>query len=118
VENFSAIAAWAALHHETSDGQGYPFKIWEDDLPLGSRIMAVADMFVALAEDRPYRARVPLDAIRRIMDDSVKARKINDHCVEALFDNCRNAESIIQENTNSEALWRWTGGVSTISAYH
>ena len=98
VEHFSSIASWAALHHETSDGQGYPFKIREADLPLGSRIMAVADIFVALAEERPYRARLPLDAIRRMMDDSVKAGKINGRCVEALFDNCRDAEAIIQEN--------------------
>jgi len=97
MENFSSIAAWAALHHETLDGQGYPFKIGGDDLPLGSRIMAVADIFVALAEDRPYRTRMPLGSIKRIMDNMAKARKIDGHCMEVLFNRCRDAESIIRE---------------------
>ncbi len=37
------------------DGKGYPFKHQGADLPLGSRIMSVADVFAALTEDRPYR---------------------------------------------------------------
>ncbi len=49
------IRNWGALHHERLDGSGYPFHLSEKDLPLGSRIMAVADVFVALTEDRPYR---------------------------------------------------------------
>ena len=49
------IRNWGALHHERLDGSGYPFHLSEKDLPLGSKIMAVADVFVALTEDRPYR---------------------------------------------------------------
>lgn len=50
------IAEWAAFHHERLDGKGYPFGHADKDLTLGSRIMAVADTFTAVAEDRPYRA--------------------------------------------------------------
>jgi hypothetical protein len=46
---------WAAFHHEHLSGKGYPFHLKSKDLPLGSRIMAVADVFTALTEDRPYR---------------------------------------------------------------
>ena len=50
------ICEWAAFHHERLDGTGYPFGHAGRDLTLGSRIMAVADVFTAVAEDRPYRA--------------------------------------------------------------
>jgi HD-GYP domain-containing protein (c-di-GMP phosphodiesterase class II) len=97
VENFSTIASWAALHHETLDGQGYPFKIHADDFPLGARIMAVADIFVALAEDRPYRKRMSQDVIKRIMDDMGKADKIDKRGLEMLFDRLQDAEYVIRE---------------------
>ncbi|MCK4343467.1 MAG: HD domain-containing protein [Phycisphaerae bacterium] len=53
------ICEWAAFHHERLDGSGYPFHHTGDDLTLGSRIMAVADVFTAVAEDRPYRKGMP-----------------------------------------------------------
>ena len=49
------INAWASFHHERMDGKGYPFKHKGAYLPLGSRIMSVADTFAALTEARPYR---------------------------------------------------------------
>lgn len=49
------VAEWAAFHHERIDGQGYPFHHAGEVLTLGSRIVAVADVFTAVAEDRPYR---------------------------------------------------------------
>lgn len=49
------IAEWAAFHHEKLDGSGYPFHYKADRISTGSRIMTVADIFTALAEDRPYR---------------------------------------------------------------
>jgi HD-GYP domain-containing protein (c-di-GMP phosphodiesterase class II) len=49
------LREWGAFHHEQMDGHGYPFHLQEDELPLGSRIVSVADYFTALTEDRPYR---------------------------------------------------------------
>ena len=49
------ISEWAAFHHERLDGSGYPFHHAAEDMTLGSRIMAVADVFTAITEDRPYR---------------------------------------------------------------
>lgn len=49
------IAQWAAFHHETPDGHGYPFRIGGAALPLEARIINVADIFQALAQERPYR---------------------------------------------------------------
>lgn len=42
-------------HHERPDGKGYPRKLAEDDIPLGSRIISVADTFDAITTDRPYQ---------------------------------------------------------------
>jgi len=42
-------------HHERYDGSGYPDKLSGEAIPLGARIMAVADAFDAMTSDRPYR---------------------------------------------------------------
>ncbi len=55
IRGFEIINTWASLHHERMDGSGYPFHYDRYSLPLGSRIMAVADVFTAIIEDRPYR---------------------------------------------------------------
>jgi HD-GYP domain-containing protein (c-di-GMP phosphodiesterase class II) len=67
IRGFDTIRKWGALHHERLDGNGYPYHLTDKDLPLGSRIMSVADVFVALTEDRPYRkGMVREDALRLI----------------------------------------------------
>lgn len=55
IPGIQLINMWASLHQEHEDGTGYPFHYTADKLPLGSRIMAVADVFTAITEDRPYR---------------------------------------------------------------
>ncbi len=42
-------------HHERWDGRGYPFGLKEKEIPLGARIIAIADVYQALISDRPYR---------------------------------------------------------------
>jgi HD-GYP domain-containing protein (c-di-GMP phosphodiesterase class II) len=96
IEQFKTVAQWAAWHHETLDGGGYPFKLNEAELTLGARIMAVADIFVALAENRPYRKKLPKESIQRIMTGMVNANKISDRIVESLFDNFHEAELVVQ----------------------
>jgi HD-GYP domain-containing protein (c-di-GMP phosphodiesterase class II) len=48
-------AIWIAHHHERWDGSGYPYGLRGAFIPLGSRILAVADTFDALTSDRPYQ---------------------------------------------------------------
>ena len=55
IEVLNLVASWSSLHQERLDGSGYPFHIGEDDLPLGARLMAVADVFTGITENRPYR---------------------------------------------------------------
>ncbi len=58
IDGMPQIGTWGAYHHERLDGDGYPFRLAAKDLPLGSRIVAVADTFSALTEDRPYRRKM------------------------------------------------------------
>jgi putative two-component system response regulator len=54
-------------HHERVDGAGYPDGLGGEDIPLFARIIAIADAFVAITSDRPYRPRRPRDeAIRTL----------------------------------------------------
>jgi HD-GYP domain-containing protein (c-di-GMP phosphodiesterase class II) len=59
--DLAAIPAIAYAHHERLNGQGYPRRLTEADIPVQSKAMAIADIFDALtAQDRPYKAAVPL----------------------------------------------------------
>lgn len=53
---FEDICSWAANHHEKLDGSGYPFRKKGSELSIESRIIMVADIFQALAQNRPYRS--------------------------------------------------------------
>jgi putative two-component system response regulator len=55
----------ALSHHERWDGAGYPHRLAGEQIPLVGRIVAVADAFDALTNDRPYRKALPLDAAMR-----------------------------------------------------
>ncbi len=49
-------------HHERIDGQGYPSGLKDDAIPLGARILCVADAFDAMVSDRPYRSALSVEA--------------------------------------------------------
>lgn len=55
IKGFREIGHLAALHHETLDGRGYPYRLEGAQLPVEARIVAVADIFQALVQERPYR---------------------------------------------------------------
>lgn len=78
------INTWGAFHHERLDGTGYPFHLTERDLPLGSQIMAVADVFTAVTEDRPYREGMTHDAALRVLDAMARQRALNSGLVSQL----------------------------------
>jgi HD-GYP domain-containing protein (c-di-GMP phosphodiesterase class II) len=50
-------------HHERWDGQGYPDGLSAKGIPLGARIILIADTIDAMTTDRPYRKRLPLDIV-------------------------------------------------------
>ena len=70
-------------HHERWDGSGYPDGIGETAIPLGARILAVADAFDAITSDRAYRkARDLCDAVQILIEES--RRQFDPDVVDAL----------------------------------
>jgi putative nucleotidyltransferase with HDIG domain len=67
VRSFREMSVIAGEHHEKLDGSGYPDRLTARDLSLESRIIAVADVFGALSEDRPYRPGINLQDTLSIM---------------------------------------------------
>ncbi|WP_238528263.1 HD-GYP domain-containing protein [Acetonema longum] len=85
IDGFQMVAEWAAYHHETIDGTGYPFRIGGAGLSLGSRMVAVADVFAALAEDRPYRKPMEFAQLVKVMQSMAECGKIDGSLVKDLF---------------------------------
>lgn len=84
VRGLEEINTYASMHHERLDGTGYPFKLKGENLPLGSRIMAVADIFTALSENRPYRKGMQKEMVIKILGDLARDNKIDAQTVELL----------------------------------
>lgn len=61
------ICHWAAHHHENHTGGGYPDNYTGQEITLEMDILAYADIFTALAEDRPYRSTLSRDDIRSLL---------------------------------------------------
>lgn len=97
IDGFSLIAEWAAFHHETIDGAGYPFRVPEASLRLGSRIVSVADVFVALSENRPYRQPLALAQVQKIMRGMVDNRKLDGRLVSDLFSDIGNLSNVSEQ---------------------
>ena len=81
------IAEWAAYNHERLDGSGYPFHCKADELSTGARILMVADIFTALAEDRPYRKGMSREGIRQIIKQFSDRQLLDTKIVNILFEN-------------------------------
>jgi putative nucleotidyltransferase with HDIG domain len=58
---YEDIRSWILFHHERPDGRGYPEGRGENEVPLESAIIAVADAYEAMTSDRPYRAAFAAD---------------------------------------------------------
>jgi HD-GYP domain-containing protein (c-di-GMP phosphodiesterase class II) len=67
VELLKDIAPLTLYHHEKYDGTGYPLGLKGDQIPLGARILAVADTYDAMIADRPYRNAFPFDYVKKEM---------------------------------------------------
>ncbi len=77
-KKLSRVPTYAATHHERPDGTGYPLGLKDAELPIQSRILALADIFEALtAGDRPYKKGKTLSEALKIMAFMAKDRHID-----------------------------------------
>lgn len=81
---FSDIRDWASQHHERLNGRGYPFHENDKTLSFESRAIAVADVFTALTEDRPYRKGVSGKAALLVLDVDVQKQELDGPLVKLL----------------------------------
>ncbi|MBU1911967.1 MAG: diguanylate cyclase [Candidatus Omnitrophica bacterium] len=87
IQSFHGLVPLILYHHERWDGKGYPFGLKGNEIPIGARIIAIADVYEALISDRPYRKALPKkEALRIIKENSGKQfdPKIADVLIEVL----------------------------------
>ena len=84
IPGFEELSEVAGAHHEKLDGSGYYAHLSAEQLSLEMRILAVADIFDALAAKRPYRDAMPLDKVFEIMQKDAP-RAIDAQCLDALM---------------------------------
>ena len=93
-------------HHERWDGKGYPNGLRGEAIPIGARIVAVADAFDAMTHDRPYRTALSLgDAIEQLI--SGRGRQFDGDVVTLFVD-----KYVVQPITRpADALTAYTQGL-------
>ncbi len=76
IDKYKNVTEIASSHHEKLNGKGYPDRKTEDEIPLGGKILAVADFYDALtASDRPYKKRIEN---KKAFDIMLKAAEKNE----------------------------------------
>jgi HD-GYP domain-containing protein (c-di-GMP phosphodiesterase class II) len=101
VPSFGRLAAVASAHHERLDGSGYPRGLAGDELTMPMRVLAVADVYEALASDRPYRPAYPPEVALELMRAEVPAR-LDPDAFDAL-------DSLMRRRTMAVELGRMSG---------
>ncbi len=84
IEALEDIEPLASRHHERLDGSGYPYHHGGDALPEGARVIAVADVFTALAEERPYRDPMALEDAMDLLHEMAAQSVLDPDVVDTL----------------------------------
>jgi diguanylate cyclase (GGDEF)-like protein len=83
IDGLSPVADWIRCSHEHVDGTGYPHGLRGDAIPLGSRVLLVADAFDAMTSTRPYGSPLPPEvALAELRAQA--GRQFDARCVDAL----------------------------------
>ena len=94
VPGFERVSVWGGGHHERLDGKGYPLGLKGEEIPLPSRIMAIADVFTALTEDRPYRKGMTPPEALRIVEGMVKQGHLDGDLSRLLCDHADELDAV------------------------
>ena len=106
VGGFDEICGWAALHHEKLNGKGYPYHLRDGEIPFGAQIMAVADVFSAITEDRPYRKGMPEEKVKAILQENAMKGELSKLITDLLIANFDVVNSA-RERASQEAGGRY-----------
>ncbi|MBF0271634.1 MAG: HD domain-containing protein [Magnetococcales bacterium] len=94
LKELPGLVDWCAFHHERLDGSGYPYRLDSQQIPLGAKILAVADIFTALIEDRPYRKGMEIEKALEIIQDQVKSGMLDHRVVSLLSEEAEMAKYV------------------------
>jgi HD-GYP domain-containing protein (c-di-GMP phosphodiesterase class II) len=87
IPGFEEVALWTSQHHERLDGSGYPYHLCDAALSLEARIVAVADVFQALSQNRPYRTAMQPAAVLEVLQEGACAGKLDKNVVASVEKN-------------------------------
>ena len=87
INGFDRIGDWAGCHHEKLNGRGYPFKFGAERLDKGSRIVAIADIFSAITEVRPYRDGMKKPEAIKVLEQNAASGATCPELTKLLVDN-------------------------------
>jgi putative nucleotidyltransferase with HDIG domain len=96
IPELDAVKNWASQHHERLDGSGYPFGLSHKELPVESRIVAVADVFTAMLEQRPYRNAMAAGEARGILQGMATRRLLDGDVVDILTTNFTELDDLLK----------------------
>lgn len=102
VPGFERVGLWGAGHHERLDGTGYPLGLRGEEISAPARIMAIADVFTALTEDRPYRKGMTPPEALRIVEGMVARGHLDGDMVRLLRENADEIDAV-RAATQTEA---------------
>jgi len=84
IPSLSNIIPYILSHHERFDGNGYPGGLSGDEIPLGARIISVADTYDGITTDRPYRKKKSHEDAIKLMK-SISGSQLCPFCIEAFL---------------------------------
>src|SRR5271170_39611 len=99
IEAVADLIPGVELHHESLDGQGYPYGLRGDEIPMMARIIAVADSFDAMTTTRPYQAAMDPEYVLEVLNRL--ARKRYDVSVVTALTSLVKRGSIVVKNTRT-----------------
>ena len=105
LDEINEIIQVAILHHERLDGSGYPNGLKADRLPIKARILQVADVFIALTEDRPYRKGMSYEKALKIIENMVFYKKLDGDVYETLKTMVKNGYKLEYEKSMLDAFF-------------
>ncbi|WP_432735872.1 HD domain-containing phosphohydrolase [Maridesulfovibrio sp. FT414] len=104
VSGLEEIALWASYHHDNDLGTGYPFHPTKEALPIPAKIIAVADVFQALLQDRPYRKGMTLEEAVGILEEMKNKGKLDSEIVSLVQNDAEHCFNLARMEISLEEL--------------
>jgi putative nucleotidyltransferase with HDIG domain len=95
IEALADLIPGVELHHESLDGQGYPYGLRGDEIPTMARIIAVADSFDAMTTSRPYQTAMDPEYVLEVLN-RLSRKRYDEPVVHALTSLVKNGTIVVK----------------------